>query len=380
VDIIIGIVGVVLTGLGTYYTYLGYKKNYNNINDKGEEYEESQRDLFERLIKNFWDYPNKGGSYSSWAVKESLVLKGKLDEAKEKPGLGIAIVTTEFALQVYDDNAYSRIDKCISWALSHSISESDGLLSVEQINPITQEVRYISDFRHTLALAIILARSGKLKDKLKKYLLYVLENQNIDGGWSAGKYGDSELFTVVYAVELLTLCIQSPELFDNDILLMTREKALDWIVSRIGQNGMWCSGYLSEYEWDDIDSTSWIIHRLMGIYDISRDDWGVGITTALINMVYKSLKPDTWRGTGDLQRFRVEARVFSAVQRVVDMEINNRCQEELKLYLSDWRERSINFAKSIDSQDWDIATIVFYLQSVCSLVDIKEYSAEIGLL
>jgi hypothetical protein len=57
------------------------------------------------LLDFIWAYPLAGEAEASWAVKEGETLQGNLGTARERPALGVAIVTTELALLAFGDSA-----------------------------------------------------------------------------------------------------------------------------------------------------------------------------------------------------------------------------------------------------------------------------------
>ena len=54
-----------------------------------------------QLLRTIREFPERGGSHSSWAVKESDIIKGEINCSIERPGLGIALFTTELASEVF---------------------------------------------------------------------------------------------------------------------------------------------------------------------------------------------------------------------------------------------------------------------------------------
>ena len=92
----IAIITIVVGGFVSWYTYLGYKRGHSLESSPPCPSAENDdpRSTSERLTSMFWGYPEQGGNCTSWAVKESFVLRGRLEDAREEPGLGVAIITT----------------------------------------------------------------------------------------------------------------------------------------------------------------------------------------------------------------------------------------------------------------------------------------------
>ncbi len=229
-----------------------------------------------RLLSLIWNYPLVGGNHTSWAVKESAVLKGELKSASQRPGLGIAIFSTELALKAFGNDAESRIDGCLKWGLSRTQSESPFLMLVEGTEPITSKTEVKTDFRHTLALSIILARTRKHINHLKHYLQLTLDLQrDDDGGWPPGEgITVSEVFTVFYAAEFLTLCnlIEDIPKEMRRKAVLARDKGIDWLINDADQNKLWKSGVL-DYPWDSLLSTAWVLRRLVHFKEITSELW-----------------------------------------------------------------------------------------------------------
>lgn len=238
-----------------------------------------------RLLSLIWNYPLAGGNQSSWAVKESSVLRGDLKSAIEKPGLGIALFSTELAIAVFGEPAKSRIDACINWGLSRTQSEPPYLMYVE--DPITSNPNLATDFRHTLALSIILARTQQHMSHLTHYLRLTLDSQREDGGWSPGNgITVSEEFTVLYAVELLTLChdIESLPKESREKTDFARKRAIDWVIRHSEKNALWKTGVFN-YPWGSLHMTAWVLHRLVPLIELSNESWIECVRQSLSSMI-----------------------------------------------------------------------------------------------
>jgi hypothetical protein len=373
----IAVISLIIGGFGAWYTYLAYKRAHAPAFDELQRDEQSSDSIPARLLSLIWHYPEDGGNHVSWAVKESFVLRGRLEDAREEPGLGVAIVTTELALAVFRDGATSRIDGCVTWALANSLEEPPYLLKGKQFDSRTSEEKTVPDFRHSLAFGIILARTGKLKDRVSEYLRYTLHKQNADGGWPAGEGRTiSEVFTVLYAIEFLSLC-GLDERFPEEtrsLARASRDRATEWLLSSVLDSGLWKSGVLHEYPWDDVVTTAWVLHRLAPVGGITTPHWKDGLLRASLSMISKVANPATWRGSSELQRFRAEARVAASVAAVLATGIcDSNGRESLQIYLSDWRRRARTCVQNIPDADWDVGTASFVLQALFSTIEMREW-------
>lgn len=336
------------------------------------------------LLSFFWRYPSGGGNRVSWAVKESFVFRGKLDRAREDPGLGAAIITTEFALDVFGNEAQPAINGVVAWALSRCATEPPYLLLAEFFDTRTSEIVKRPDFRHTLAFAVVLARTRRLDSHLREYLKLTLETQNPDGGWHPGEGATvSEAFTVLYAVEFLTLC-GSDESLSREIrqcCLDRRSRAISWLVSAAEGSGMWQSGVINEFVWDDVVTTAWMLHRLAGIKDVSIPDWSRCVDRAASAMTLKAVQEQTWKGTPELQRFYVEARVAAAIAKLLSTDSVASDPPGLReIYLSKWRQQVFRLAPDVADERWDVATAAFVLEALFSTKQLRDGAVAAGLI
>ena len=334
----------------------------------------------QRLLAFIWNYPTAGGNYVSWAVKESAVLKGDLNFAINKPGLGIAIFSTELALRTFGDNANSRVDGCINWGLSRTQKASPFLMLAEGIEPITSKPEKKTDFRHTLAFSIILARTRKQLNHLQHYVRLTIELQEDGGGWPPGEgVTVSEVFTVFYAAEFLTLCSHINDL-SREIrkkAIIARDDAIDWLIRNTNKNSLWKSDVLN-YPWDQYFTTAWVLRRLIPLSDISSKSWILCANQAFHSMILGALDPSTWSTTNDLQRFRVEARIASASTIFMNtFKLDNIVSERVTAYLKDWRQRTERTLLDIPEKELDLSTALFLVDSLINPLELKEWGNKV---
>lgn len=191
---------------------------------------ESSATLTVRLLSLVWSYPLTGTTQASWAIKESSVLIGELGSAIEHPGLGVAIVTTELACSAFGAAAAGRVDGCVTWGVAHAEVNAPYRLLAELRDPGTHRLLEIKpDLRHTLAFGVILARARQHYSYVEAYLRLILELQREDGGWPSDSGATtSEMFTAIYALELLHIAESDPTvpIVFRDGILLARERGL----------------------------------------------------------------------------------------------------------------------------------------------------------
>nr|VFK63519.1 MAG: Prenyltransferase-like [Candidatus Kentron sp. UNK]VFK70851.1 MAG: Prenyltransferase-like [Candidatus Kentron sp. UNK] len=324
--------------------------------------------LFQQLIEFVWDYPHGPGNQASWAVKESMVLRRLLDTAREQPGLGAAIASTEFASRVFGKAANHGIDICIQWAIAKTDPKPPHFFLSEFADPVTSRVKEVPDFRHTLTLAIILARNNRYPSRLEGYVDTVLADQRQDGGWMPGGGTTvSEVVTVLYAIQLLHEYVVLPDLSDNKRLacITARDRALRWLMDARTPTGLWSSGVLSEYSWENLWTSSWVLHRLCRLDEVNVTGWRGCFVDGLSTMIQRTLNPDSWTGTDLRQRNIVEARIAASVRNARTFwGLKGHPLDLANSYLDGWKHRALGWLKSLDVSEIDLATAVFLLESL----------------
>lgn len=88
-------------------------------------------------------------------MKESKALLGDIGAARDQPGLGVAIVTTELALAAFGPLAAGRVDMCIHWAVGQAERQPPyrieirdrGTIDSERL-PVQTELQAHACFRH----------------------------------------------------------------------------------------------------------------------------------------------------------------------------------------------------------------------------------------
>ena len=335
-----------------------------------------------QLLSLIWSYPLIGENEASWAVKESAALMGDLGTAREKPGLGVAIITTELALAAFGDAADSRIDLCISWGVGHAEKHPPFRMQVVIREPIHYEkVEVKVDFRHTLAFAIILARTRKQHNYLVSHLRLALEKQNRDGGWPSDSVATvSPVFTAFYGVELLHLAFSNPDVPADirNVIPTARAKGLKWLMDQRGSDGLWSSSVLRDFAWDRAFAAAWVLHRLAPTVNVGVKDWQQCLDDATYAMVQQALDPKTWVGSTEAQRHRVEARIAAAASRVSQIvELSPRSLEVTRLYRGSWRERAHDWLSRLPSDEIDVGTAAFLVYGLVPEEQLPEWGQEV---
>ena len=314
------------------------------------------------LLLKVWKFPDIGGTHSSWAVKESGVLRGDIDHAMEHPGLGIALFTTELAVDVFGKKAVPKIRACVDWAVSRTTVSSQYLISEEMIDTITGKITNKSDFRHTIALAILMARADALNDHQKLYLELVLNNACNDGGWPAvlGN-AESDLTATVYAVEYLATSSKSLVTVSQDLRTILR-LGQEWLILTTTSGGGWETGIFSGKSWDRLWSTAYLLQRLLSIKIPAFPEWSEALTEAVAVLLHDALIAEY---KDSLLQLRVEARVAAALAVALQADIMPLLMRgSTESWLHDWERRSINTLRHLPSKECDLATATFIARAL----------------
>lgn len=328
-------------------------------------------DLKASLAEFLWSYPTTEGepARASWAVKESAVLKGELGRARDEPGLGVAIVTTELATAVFGSVAEPHVDGCISWAAARAEnSEPYRILARDRKTIDDLQAPPQVDLRHTFAWAVILARSGRYRSYVKSHLNLVLGTQAREhGGWPEQDAAAtlSAVFTALYAVEFLHLVETDHDLLAADerhAAASAKASGIGWLMNQRHQ-GLWSSGVLAEFAWDRVHATAWTLHRLLHTADAPVDGWRNCLDEALFMMLQQARNDGTWVGSPRDQRHRVEARIAAAAHRCKAQEwVSGRTRDTADLYLRVWRPSAEKWVRALDlARQMDIATAAFLI-------------------
>lgn len=337
-----------------------------------------------RLLSLVWSYPLlPGENQASWAVKESAVLQGNLGSARDEPGLGVAIVTTEVALAAFGRAADGRIDRCVTWGLQHAQQEPPYLVTAGVRDQSTWGVIEVKpDLRHTLAFGVILARTRRSPKHLDAYVgLAVARQREEDGEWPAESVATtSPVFSALYAVELLHLAVSgdlvAPDLVDP--ARKARDRGIGWLMRNRDECGMWSTGVLARFPWDRVVASSWVVHRLIQTASLRVNGWRECLESALLAVISGARDSGTWVGCSEAQRQRIEARAAAAVSRVRRLPgAPASVQEAARSYLAEWRDRALRWAKAVPDEELDIATAAFMVEALATGDDLRKWARQV---
>lgn len=329
------------------------------------------------LLKQVWEFPECGGSRSSWAVKESDILRGELNHSIERPGLGIALFTTELASEVFGSNATAKINACVDWGLSKTAVSAPHLLTEEIEYRPTGKMIDMHDFRHTIALAILMIRSGTHNNHQKHYLEIVLDSSHDDGGWPAilgAEESESDLAATVYAVEFLATFLKSFEVKAKSV-----ENALqggvNWLILAAMPDGGWSSRIFPDKSWDRLWSTAYIIQRLFAAELPLSSEWSQTLIDAEIALLHDAL---AIQYQDSRTQFRVEARVAAALAWSLKVNVMPLLlQERVESWLREWEHRLLETIKILPAKECDLATATFAARALLRGKISREFGARV---
>jgi hypothetical protein len=329
-----------------------------------------------RLLFYIWCYPLSGRQEASWAVKESKALLGDVGAARDQPGLGVAIVTTELAFHAFGPTAADRVGVCIQWAVGQAEHQPPYRIEVKERETIdSAKLPARTDFRHTLAFAVILARARKLPQYWLSHLQLTLERQDTDdGGWPADSVATvSPVFTAFYAIELLHVASSNPDVPSEmlDQIPMARLKGINWLIQHRGPDGLWTSGALSDFRWDRAFTSAWVLHRLACTSELQVDQWNQCLDNATFEIIKQALDPGTWRESTEEQRYRVESRIAAAASRMRQVfALSAQSGGVADAYLGSWKTRARHWAARLPQKQWDVGTAAFLLNSLVTVAEL----------
>ncbi len=344
-----------------------------------------RNEVISQLVSYLWSYPADGTpARSSWAVKESAVLKGEIGRAREEPGLGVAIVTTELAADIFGDLADDRITAAINWgAASAEPSEPYRILARDRRAVDDTSTSARPDLRHTFAWAVVLARSGRYPSLVASHLNLVLNAQDPeDGGWPAedDAAARSELFAAIYAIEFLHLVEEGETVVVAELrrrISDAKMHGIRWLLrKREEYAGLWSSGVLQEFAWDRGHAAAWVLHRLGRTADCAVEGWRECLDNALQLMLQNARDHKTWLRSNENQRHRVEARIAAAARRSMTAAWASPASREFAdLYLSAWAGRAQRWLTALDyERDMDVATAAFIIGGMVAPSDLPGIS------
>jgi hypothetical protein len=330
-----------------------------------------ERFLFETLLEYILSYPFGGDQQERWAVKESQIIRGNLALARERPGYGVALVSVKFALKAVGEKARPQIQTCVGHISRLLERKPPYFVLTPDEESITSRVKLKRDLRHTIAFADILAYTDSNNSLLKNYIRLILRLRKPDGGWAPDEIEESsELMTVTYAVDFLSICLKKRHLLLIDKRMKeVRDGGIAWLMANADEESMWRYGAF-ESPWERPLATAWILYYLIDSTSGASNEWKRFLASGLSNTVRVTAEASTWVGTSPLQRFRVESRVAAAATiSLRTLEVNSHDREIINDYLDLWRRYGETYLKSLDSDEWDLSTVIYLAES---LVPCKE--------
>jgi hypothetical protein len=286
----------------------------------------------------------------------------------------------EIAERAFGAYANELIEKCINYIASHTDSNPPYLILTPQEDSSTSRIELKADFRHTLAFGVILARANRNIDYLRICVELALARQYADGGWPPGE-GEtiSELYSAMYAVELLTLCdgLKDFASDNRNEIIKARDNGIRWLMSNVSSERLWHSGVLKT-SWDGIWATSWILHRLSPISNGAVQGWTNCLGSACDQMIRKTLEPQLLEDSPNLQRFRVEARVAAAITVAVrSLKLSTLTSVMIEDYLKDWKRRTLYVLNTLPDNEMDLATSLFLIEALIEREELTFWGSQV---
>jgi hypothetical protein len=245
----------------------------------------------------------------------------------------------------------------VDWGLNQATESSPYLLVGQNDDGITGQLTDKLDFRHTVALAILMVRSGLHRGHQKHYLKLVLEGACNDGGWPA-EFGSAEsnLPATVYAVEFLANFSKS----SGDVVPGLDEAlrlGQDWIILAAKPDGGWATEIFPDKPLDRLWSTAYLLQRLFAAGPFSFPEWTQSLIDATASLLRGS---STVKYKDELLRLRVEARVAAALALALQVvEVSPLLRERAEAWLHEWQGRFLNALLRLPFRECDLATATF---------------------
>lgn len=333
--------------------------------------------LPDELLQYYWNYQyrdiSENEAEKSWAVKESAVLTGELVRARQRPGLSVAVLSVDLAIRIFGKRrADSRIDRAITWAMNQTSKNPPYFILANRYHEIDDDTEKVYDLRHTIAFAQILALTGELRNHINGYLDLVFETKNKNGSWQKG-LGEtvSELFSTMYAVMFLGICLNKGYVCDKD-----REKAVSyldegvtWILEQKSKStGLWEIRKFKDKPWGSIVISSLIINGIHLIRGNLSDNWSTAQGETVDSIVRRVSWGSVWKGVPSPQRIRIESRIAVALSRIKRCRIalSKETEELVDLYLKNWKNRATEEVKKFKHEEMDLSTCIYLLESLYS--------------
>lgn len=335
------------------------------------------------LLTYVWDYPTTGGVNAAWAVKESKVIMGELDTARKRPGYGATIVSTDLALRAFGPHAIPRIELAVNYISSQLDDDKPPMVTVAPVDErSTRQLKPVPDLRHTMAYAVVLARSEMNLDYVGQILNLVLTLQGDDGGWPVGE-GDttSDFFSAMYAVELIVLCLPLCAHLGQprERLQTALERGLHWFDDKCDDKSLWATGVFDDKPWDGVLASGWGVYRFAPLTANLAGNWWTDRLARVVMAVYKHVnKPETWESGAVWQKFRIKARAGAGVRAALDtLEFGKFDRRRLEHYLDIWKREALSSMKDLPLEKWDVTTCALLLDTFVSATELKDWGRQV---
>jgi hypothetical protein len=334
---------------------------------------ENLDDCLPLLIRKIWKFPETEAT-RSWAVKESTVLRGDLTHASEQPGLGISLFTTELALNIFGGAAIPKVCNCVDWGVSQIMARPPFFIQQANLEAVDGNIVYKPDFRHTVALAILMSRSGTYQNLRNEYLNTILNQILPDGSWpSIPNDEKSSLPATVYAVEFLMISQKKGEGVTPNLLDAIRHG--QEFIARSTIDGGWTAGIFPGKPWEQVWTTAYLFPRLTSEHLPVFDGWTdtlVKVAEFLLRAAPKAVYEN------DLLRFRVEARVAAALACALGLsEIPPLLAPPINSWLNLWEHRFFETLRQIPFSECDLATATFSSRALIRNKNLSEIAHQV---
>lgn len=313
-----------------------------------------------RLLRKIWLYPDRGGAKESWAVKESDIIRCNLNNAIRQPGLGITLFTTELAARVFGECAKTRIENCIQWGFCRTQHQKPFLFLEEYEERINGEIFKKGDFRHTIALAILMARYNFHENQQDNYLKIILENQLKCGGWPSTVDENHDnmkanLPSTSYAVEFLST-YSNRRSNKSNMLKKALNSGQKWLIDFFAKEGAWKVDIFQNESWSSSWSNSYLLIRFI-TGNLQSGELKKSMSKCA-EKIFSSTHDLTIRDYRLL--FIIESRIAAAISESIRVGLLPRdLSTRAESWLLCWEKRFMQTLRKIPAKECDLATSSF---------------------
>jgi hypothetical protein len=132
-------------------------------------------------------------------------------------------------------------------------------------------------------------------------------------------------------------------------------------------------------QWDHLVATVWILRRLVPL-EIECEKWKLRVNDALSRMIKIASKNNFLSTLGIKERFRIEARIASAVTITKDKDYIERVvSKNAEKYLEYVKPRLEEILRNkITDKELDLSTALFLVDSMIDPEKLKEHAIEVA--